>query len=343
MTPDPHEDVLMLNHADLLAVNDMTTAQAGPAYASAGLPVFPVAGIVSRHCSCPRATACDHPAKHPLVAGGLRSATTDLAQVTAWWRRWPWANIGLATGSVSGLVVLDVDPRSGGAASLDDLRQRGLDVPATIKQHTGGGGAHLFYAHPGIPVPNSAGHLPGAGDTPGLDLRGDGGYVLVAPSRHISGRRYRWENSSGDVAGPAVLPGWLQPVEQPGRPAPAMVSNEASLERYVRVAVEREAERVARAKGPTQGRHGGTRNDTLVRSAFSLGTLVGAGALQPDHARTALLAAAGQAGLSAREAERTIASGLDAGRQRPRRLIAAESETEAPSRPTVRHGMGLRP
>lgn len=214
LSPD-HEEATVLKDLDLAGVNDMTTAGAALTYAGAGLPVFPVVGVVAHHCSCPRGADCQHPAKHPLVAGGQHAATTQPDQIRFWWSRWPWANVGMATGASSGLVTLDVDPRSGGAASLKDLRRWGMDVPASIRQHTGGGGAHLLYAHPGTVVPNSAGHLAGAGETPGLDLRGDGGYVLVAPSRHISGRRYRWDDSCGELAGPAPLPAWLQTVERP--------------------------------------------------------------------------------------------------------------------------------
>jgi hypothetical protein len=132
------------------------------------------------HCSCARAD-CDSPAKHPRVPKGLNEATTDEQQIRAWWSKWPDANIGLRTGD--GLVVLDVDTHKGGTSN-------GLDLPDTVRVVTGGGGEHWYLR--GDSVPNSV-ELVG----PGLDVRGDGGYVLAPPSMHISGRQYEWDSGGG--------------------------------------------------------------------------------------------------------------------------------------------------
>src|SRR5579884_1684144 len=94
--------------------------EAALAYAGWGWAVFPLHAVVDGRCSCRRA-ACAHPAKHPVTRHGLLEATRDPARIRLWWARWPWANIGVATGAASGLVVVDVDPRSGGADSLARL------------------------------------------------------------------------------------------------------------------------------------------------------------------------------------------------------------------------------
>lgn len=143
--------------------------------------------------------------KVPATTHGLKDASADLGVVEDWWRRWPGVNVGLRTGAESGLLVLDVDPRHGGDDALAELEAEHGELPETVECLTGGGGRHVYFAHPGRPIRNSAGLL---GD--GLDIRGDGGYVVAAPSVHESGRRYEWE-VSGDPGehAPAQAPRWL--------------------------------------------------------------------------------------------------------------------------------------
>jgi hypothetical protein len=132
-------------------------------YARAGLPVFrcaspfsyttgpyasgPVSNEIRRGCSCSRREQCDSPGKHPLEKGGFHNATTDPAVIGSWWTR-PRFNIGIATGAVSGLVVLDVDPRNGGDEGLAEIEARYGDLPPTWRFLTGGGGEHILFAHP---------------------------------------------------------------------------------------------------------------------------------------------------------------------------------------------------
>lgn len=126
------------------------------------------------------------------------------SQVRRWFERWPSANLSVVTGAISGIVVLDVDPRHGGEESLKRLVLSHAELPETVEAVTGGGGRHIYFKHPGFEVRNRVGLLPG------LDLRGDGGVIIVPPLIHPSGKPYRWRKGRGpdDIAF-APLPDWL--------------------------------------------------------------------------------------------------------------------------------------
>jgi putative DNA primase/helicase len=148
---------------------------------------------------------CPRPGKHPRTQNGLKDATTDRDQIEAWWTSWPDANVGIRTGADSNLVVLDIDAKSNGEQSLARLVEEHGLLPRTVAALTGGGGRHLLFKHPGPELRNSAGKL-----GPGLDVRGDGGYIVAPPSRHASGACYAWQQGTapGDLA-LADLPEWL--------------------------------------------------------------------------------------------------------------------------------------
>ncbi len=131
-------------------------------------------------------------AKRPIVAWRefqQRRAGAD--EIRRWFGRWPDANVGVVTGHVSGLVVVDVDARHGGPDSLAAAEARQGPLPPTVECLTGGGGRHLYFAHPGRPVANRVALRPG------IDLRGDGGCVVAPPSVHPNGRRYAWVAGRG--------------------------------------------------------------------------------------------------------------------------------------------------
>lgn len=134
--------------------------------------------------------------------GGFWVATGDADTIRKWWSRWPNANIGVATGAVSNLVVLDVDAGHNGETTLANLLVTYGDLPPTPRTDTGGGGHHYIFSHPGQPLHNSAGKV---GE--GLDIRGDGGYIVVPPSVHPSGRKYAWPAQPN--VQPATMPEWL--------------------------------------------------------------------------------------------------------------------------------------
>jgi hypothetical protein len=143
--------------------------------------------------------------KRPLVSWEpLQSALPSVEQVVDWFRRWPDANIGIVTGEISNLVVLDIDPKHGGDASLERLERRFGPLPTTIEATTGGGGRHLYFAHPGGLTRNRTGLAQG------IDLRGDGGYIVAPPSIHPSGRPYAWAaGRSPEEVALAALPRWI--------------------------------------------------------------------------------------------------------------------------------------
>jgi hypothetical protein len=126
------------------------------------------------------------------------------AEVRGWFERWPPANVAVVTGAISGIVVLDVDPSHGGEESLTRLALRNAGLPQTVEATTGGGGRHIYFEHPGFEVKNRAGL------SPGLDLRGDGGVIIVPPSIHLSGTPYSWRKGRApDEIALAPLPDWL--------------------------------------------------------------------------------------------------------------------------------------
>jgi hypothetical protein len=271
-------------------------------YALAGRPVFP----------CRRD-------KTPLTPHGYKDASVDPAQIFAWWGSLEPEALGLATGPASGLWVLDVDaPKPGreadGRDTLAELERQHGPLPATVEQRTGGGGRQLFFAWPqeGHPVKNSASRI-----GPGLDVRGQGGYVVLPPSLHPSGNRYAWvpDRSPGALA-PAEAPGWLLalargegdvPTPPPSRP-PAKPDGATA---YGQKAL---AEELSLLAGVGEGQ----RNDSLNRAAFRLGQLVSGGQLERLPVEAALVGVARSLGLSEKEAKATITSGLEAGQREPR-------------------------
>jgi hypothetical protein len=149
-------------------------------YAARGWAVFPVHGIREGVCTCPDGAACKRPGKHPRNGNGRTGATTDAAQVRRWWSTWPEANIGIATGRESGIIVKDRD-------DLEAVLPG--EIPRTITARTGGGGLHHVYAYP----PDGVAHISSTNVlAQGVDSRADGGYIVAPPSMHASGARYEW-------------------------------------------------------------------------------------------------------------------------------------------------------
>ncbi len=179
---------------------DQANLEAALAYANRGWHVFP----------------CQPSGKTPATTHGFKDATTDPKQIRTWWRKHPDFNVAIRTGAVSGIVVLDIDLDRGGDESLARLDDR--EWLYTVLAKTGGGGAHVYFAHPGGLVKSRVGLWPG------IDVRGDGGYVVAPPSRHENGQPYFWITPPLDpILFPnlqAAVPAWLAEKMQAASVAP---------------------------------------------------------------------------------------------------------------------------
>ncbi|MAG17653.1 MAG: hypothetical protein CMJ21_06240 [Phycisphaerae bacterium] len=200
----------------------ITTHKSGAlAYAARSWPVLPLWWITGDgQCACGD-TDCRTPGKHPLsklVPHGLHEATIDAQAIERWWTANPLANIGVVTGAESGFIAIDIDPRHGGDTTLNELVAKHGDLPDTVVQLTGGGGRHFLFQHPGRRVPTRQNVWPG------IDIKGDGGYIVVEPSLHFSGKRYAWATSHRPGQTPiAPAPDWLREIIVDARSAPAQV------------------------------------------------------------------------------------------------------------------------
>lgn len=305
-----------LTSAGLSPLNDMSRLQAALRYVALGLPVFPVApvDVMTGLCQCRDGGACEQVGKHPLVKWAER-ATTDPSQVRRWWGTWkPAANIGIPTGQRSGLVVVDVDRQHGGPATRRAVEAAGHVFPPTLAARTRGGGWHLVYRAPaGRRVPNTTSAIAGIGATPGIDVRGDGGYIIAAPSIRpvdpdpVTGAtrvgRYAW--TGGHAL--ADIPSWIVPAAAARRP-PAGAGQPAAgiatqgggrAERRAGAALAAEVRRVATSAESA-------RNTSLFQAAANLFEIVNTGFLDVQEVRAALSEAARSVGLGEREITQTL-------------------------------------
>jgi hypothetical protein len=284
--------------------------------ASLGLPCFPCGSD-----------------KEPTLPGGFKSASSDPAVIHRLFRSHPGTIIGVPTGAASGWVVVDVDTKHGkdGRPWLEANSHR---LPETRTHRTPSGGLHLVFQAPDdIEIRNSAGYLRPdgrlVGIAPGIDLRGEGGYVCVPPSPGYA---------VADNSNPAPFPKWLieaylatKPVAPP--PQPMAPRTEPISDRYTAAALDGETRLVA------ETREGG-RNHQLNISAMKLGQLVGAGLLDRGTAEAELTRAALAAGLEPHAIRATINSGMTFGIANPRQV--AEREASTSSGPILKIGKGVR-
>ena len=175
-------------------------------YASLGWQVFPLAAGQ----------------KVPITAHGVKDATTDEAQIREWWAKWPNANIGMACGAGSGVYVVDVDvSASGDVNGLESLKEFPALLP-TIRQDTPRGGFHAFYRTDNPPANRNS-------FRPGIDIRGDGYYVVLAPSIHPNGGSYVWSAGCAPwEIGAAEYPDCVRPVTRAPWATPALATAQPS-------------------------------------------------------------------------------------------------------------------
>jgi hypothetical protein len=243
------------------------------AYCRRGWPIFPC------HWSGDRR-------KTPLVERGFHVATTDEEQVQEWLRRWPRALIGTPTGRAgAGPVVLDIDIKRANANGFDTLADIGHAVlPETPMVHTESGGLHVYFDPGEREIRNSAGNR-GRGIGPGLDVRGDGGYVIL-PS---PGSGYHWDPIwHADSVPLALTPDWLiAPQPERHQCASRPVAAADGLSPYAGAALDKACRRIIDAPP-------GEQEATLNAQAFAIGTLAAAKGIPTGFARRALLWAAHQ-------------------------------------------------
>lgn len=178
-------------------------------YAARGWRVLPVYGIAEDGgCTCPARGRCQQPGKHPAVANWVERATTDADNIRRAWGHSSNLNVGLATGERSGFFVLDVDPKHGGDQTLAQMEREFGPLPPTLSAITGSGGDHFLFEH-------IAGLGNRGGFAPGLDVRGDGGQIVAAPSKHMSGGVYRWKDEAAPILS---APEWLIEKINPSTP-----------------------------------------------------------------------------------------------------------------------------
>lgn len=225
------------------------------------------------------------PDKSPYTDNGFKDASRDPNVIAAWWRRWPDALIGLPTGTPIDRVVLDIDMKGGvnGWATLARLESTPIP-PAVPTVITASGGAHLYFARPEGGLRNTAGKR-GRGIGPGLDWRGDGGYVIL-PS---PGSGYRWSTFHFGNCRPLPVPAALLPKirvaarnDRPIRPTPRI-----GLSPYGEAVLDRAGRAIIAAPA-------GEQEVTLNGECFAIGTLVGAGLLPEGFSKKVLLWAARQ-------------------------------------------------
>ena len=276
----------------------MTPLEAALEYVVAGLPVFP----------------CCH-LKRPRTPRGFHDANRDPEIIKRWWTTWPDAWIGMPTGKVSGRWVLDIDvkrPEENGFDSLEDLGY--LPLPVTPMAHTASGGLHVNFASH-RELRNSAGLL-----GPGLDVRGDGGYVIL-PSPESG---YFWDPLYNfDTVQMALAPEWLWPPKPSRPPVNGPIKPVNGLSPYGARSIELACDAIVHARPGEQER-------TLNAECFSIGTAVGAGFIPGDIALRALLrAAAGMPEYDPKwpwrpeEIEAKVRRAFKAGTQHPREVRRA--------------------
>ncbi len=258
--------------------------------------------------------------KSEQYSGTPWGATRDLDEIRRDFTKWPDANIGIPTGKDNGIFVCEVDTIEGhgkdGFASLAALEAEHGKLPDTLMAESPSGGIHYFFRHPGFDVKNSESEI-----ADGIDIRGDGGMVIIAPSRKEDGRAWRWLNAPHAIAD---APQWMEGRVKAERAPKASVGTARVAPTGLRPtpglqparALEEACKRVAAAEE-------GTRNGVLNDQAFFVGHWVGSGEIGADVAAYDLLAACGECGLHADDGAdqclATIHSGLAAGAKEPAR------------------------
>lgn len=179
----------------------MTPLEAALYYASRGLRVLPLWWITEAgYCACAQGPNCGKKSgKHPVLNDWVSRATIEERFIRGWWTEMPKANVGIATGAISGIFVVDVDPGNGGDASLAEWEAENGVLTVSSEAHTGSGGRHIFYRYPPGGVRSRNPWLKG------VEIKSDGGQVVAWPSTNRNGPYYWEQNGATGFSDPPPL------------------------------------------------------------------------------------------------------------------------------------------
>lgn len=265
-------------------------------------------------CECDKGAECGSAGKHPRFKSWHERASSNPKVVAALLKKFPHANVGIVTGRGFGVVV-DEDPRNGSDLSVAQMKRVRGPMPSTLVAATGGGGHHRVFAYPeGLVVGNG---LPALSKYSGIDVKGNGGFIVVEPSVHNSGGRYEWVTPLD--APMADLPGWLLD----GLTEDDLLVRPDKVTPYGWMALVGECEAIRQAPE-------GSRHETILNGSRQVGNLVGGGEIDRDIAFLRLEEAAcdQEEPLCLDEIRGTIDDGLDFGAMRPRTAPPAFTSRE---------------
>jgi hypothetical protein len=254
----------------------------------------------------PQDTPDGKKAKAPLTKNGCYDATIDPGQIEGWWskHRRPDALIGIRTGMLGGIWVLDIDTKNAdGITELKKLEAKFGALPETHIVKTPSGGYHYYFKMPdGKAIKNDAtGKV-----APSIDVRGEGGHVIAPPSMMADGRKYEAVDNGFLPNAAAFAPAWL--IELVTSDGTKKSSEKIDARGWAYRILARKCDEVVEAKE-------GSRNETLNKAAYQVGMLVGQEALDRSAAFETLMEAARKAGLEEEESRKTINSGLSSGEE----------------------------
>lgn len=168
-------------------------------YAKKGFAVVPMHTVFNGSCSCYKGKECNSPGKHPAISDGVKGASSKVSRVRKWWKANPARSIGIATGTPSGVVVIDVDPRNGGDETMKVMTEQLGSCGSMVRSDTGGAGVHHIFKMPNFSIrKDSNGKIFGRG----LDVLSDGAIFIAPPSRHASGNKYKWQPGASLLSKP---------------------------------------------------------------------------------------------------------------------------------------------
>ncbi|ADB29515.1 Bifunctional DNA primase/polymerase [Kribbella flavida DSM 17836] len=283
-------------------MNDLLTAAL--AAAARGWPVFmlgrskrPVANCDDCRDNPHDPATCGH-----LTCHGFYAATTDPERVAQIVAAVPDGQLAVRTGAVAGLVVVDVDPAHGGNDSLAELVTHQL-VPRTLWVRTGSGGAHLYYRHPGREIASRP--MPGRA---GIDVKADGGYVVLPPSmHHRTHLPYQWGSGPAD---PTEMPPALITACLPATPAESATRTAGPIRTTRAGGISNPEGLLTSTLNAVRNAPEGKRRTTLYGAARGVARMVAAGAISHADAIAALTAVGQQVDQTARDIRAAISGGF---------------------------------